>query len=74
MLNSEIILARAGQIYADLKYERGFTIPPEVVSDQIRAIAQAICEELNKELEDLQSEIRGLDIKFSEVDEYGYKK
>lgn len=51
MLNSDYIISRAGEIYQELKKEKGFDVPPEIPNDQIRALCEILCDEINKELE-----------------------
>lgn len=59
MIYLDTVLDRAGDIYRHLKRKKGQPMPTEIVSDQVKALAEALVEEFNRELVVIKSKLRG---------------
>lgn len=57
MLNFNHILNLAGQKYQMIKIPKYETVAPELKSDQLKALAEVLVTELNKELGKLEDKI-----------------
>lgn len=60
MLNSKEILKRAGYFYGRTKRTKFPTIEikNEIVSDQVKSLCEALCEDINEELQKIKIALR----------------
>ena len=65
LIKLESVLAKANELYVDAKIKQGYYNPsysppefkPEIRSEQLKAVATVLVNELNQALEDLRNEV-----------------